>query len=1374
MINNKEVDAVTLSATKKDFYQIWNELLETAGKLSERWSPTSTNESDPGIVLLKVLTAIADKLNYNIDKNTLEAFMPSAAQEESMRKLCDMMGYNMKYYRSATTNVKIAYVGEEPLTSSTEILIDKFTNIKNSDNTVNYVTTVAKTISNTESVVVIPCIEGELVECETDDDNIISITLLDDNFRYYLPETRIAENGIFIYNINDGQVVLSDGEAEWTRVDNLNIQPIGDRVFKFGFDSALNIPYIQFPEDIATIMEDGLKIYYIRTNGVNGNISVNELSTMDEPASWSESYSADGTASAQWDKDVDFTIKNTSSATNGKNPETLKQAYNNYKKTIGTFDTLVTCRDYMNKIYQMTVSETDTTPLVSNIIVSDIRDDINNMVTICSFNDYGICYKDVSLQDENKVDKITHFDLLLYPFKTYNNLSTETDYKNSFTYSELTADEIEAGLTEYKTIAHNIRFPQNGDIACIKVYLKLKAKITTVRKVNKAEEAGVLASIYRAIYSQFNMREIDFNEELVYDDIEKCIEDADTRIKNVLWEDPELVVKACMVGGEEYTLTGLENNSSDTDTDQNRLLYDQLLIRNILAGKIDLFEYVTDFKTDYTEAPSTAKYIKYAKPEASWTLDQGQIVFPRADDTFGELDGGVPRPAQIVKLGSECKLNIRGMANTGTTADITLGDNEVIQFRLPNFFTTVTYPNNVNYYAKLDDKKNGIPADAEYKLKAEEYVLFNYTSKNTDDSGAETMDIHNIVYTAGSILRPNFDLKDSETIKTASTSTSYISWRKTSGYNFNKASATIYPASATDSWQDPTNLMGGMFCLTTEEQIEARERVEVTLDKPFTYYYWNRNDDDEKITADKNRSESEGSPQGYITFEFDSITADGKASYILKDNEYFFYTDKNKLDIAFYGSGTEIVAKMSSGNNLTLIKRYNNAVDTASIVDNGLASQIPWERIDLKAETTSGAWKTLTLTEYQYVTLGTEDTLNYIEPVDTDKTELTNNWIKIYKANYTKSDGTAKQLPAIYIDGLYWEGRSRLDFNMGPEQAQILRRTNRVQDTITGYARVWTSEKEEPPSKFVEFTPAAPNDAEPIKTVTLKSNYGIQGSTDTLDVSISEYDEETDTYQPLNDFKLKLFETKSEVSEKITLNNFADHLTFIDFNELNFGDKPGEITLNTTLSDSAKYGLIMLYYSDPSAETGGENYTAGASFEITSVPDTKVANVSYFNSADTLTPTTTGGSTYKLKLGMQIIQLENVKSIKLIPDTAFKSTVVISDLQEVIGINPKLNYLLTSDEMEKITTDKSIADAQLESVLALIKNTLGSLNDSYYYGSPIDNSSKIDLNTKLDTETMSNARTYFDYNNVNNKFVISEIDANALKNGITLASSSRQ
>ena len=135
MITTKELNEVSLSPTKKDYYQIWNELLELASKISTRWSPDSTNESDPGIVLLKSLVAIADKLNYNIDKNTLEAFMPSASQQESMRKLTEMMGYSMKYYRAANCKVSISYKDSNDISLSTlnTIYFPKFINIKNEE-----------------------------------------------------------------------------------------------------------------------------------------------------------------------------------------------------------------------------------------------------------------------------------------------------------------------------------------------------------------------------------------------------------------------------------------------------------------------------------------------------------------------------------------------------------------------------------------------------------------------------------------------------------------------------------------------------------------------------------------------------------------------------------------------------------------------------------------------------------------------------------------------------------------------------------------------------------------------------------------------------------------------------------------------------------------------------------------------------------------------------------------------------------------------------------------------------------------------------------------------------------------------------------------
>ena len=57
------------SYTNKDFQTIYVELLEAAKTLAKNWDPTISNESDPGVVLLKLNAIIADKNNYTIDKN---------------------------------------------------------------------------------------------------------------------------------------------------------------------------------------------------------------------------------------------------------------------------------------------------------------------------------------------------------------------------------------------------------------------------------------------------------------------------------------------------------------------------------------------------------------------------------------------------------------------------------------------------------------------------------------------------------------------------------------------------------------------------------------------------------------------------------------------------------------------------------------------------------------------------------------------------------------------------------------------------------------------------------------------------------------------------------------------------------------------------------------------------------------------------------------------------------------------------------------------------------------------------------------------------------------------------------------------------------
>ena len=711
MITNKELSEVSLSPTKKDYYQIWSELLDLASKISDRWSPDSTNESDPGIVLLKSLVAIADKLNYNIDKNTLEAFMPSATQQESMRKLTEMMGYTMKYYRAATCKVNVTY--NNPEDQEFQIYFPKFTNVQNEEEDINYVLLEDFMLQTDIPSRQISAIEGELVECETNTDNIIYLTHLDDNHRYILPETNIAENGVFIFNIVDKESGSEESEP-WQQVANLNTQLPGACVFKFGFDSRSNLPYVQFPDDISQIIKDGLRIKYIRTNGLTGNISAKILSKLVVPAIWS---TADDDELVHSLTAEDFTVSNPDAATNGANPESLNAAYNNFKKTIGTFDTLVTCRDYMNKIYQLTKSSTNTSPLVSNAIVSDIRDDINRAVTLCAFDEYGISYYDASLQEtetktftdksdssntveaEVKKDLISHFDLILYPFKTISSLNTKDEFKNSFTYNAENFNRISYDLAKNKSISHTIRLPgydtdtgKSTDIAAIKNYLRLKAKITTIKKVTTEEERDILAKVKEAIFAKFNCHYIDFGEELSTDLIEETIKAADARIKDIDLDEPVLYTTFLMANPntvEEYTLVATDNGNRQGNFDTADRLYNKLVLRNVLAGRIAAFQYDTEFKTEYSEKTYDA------------TLDEnGQDVgalaknYPATDNTILSMDSAFTIEPQ--------------------TDAIKLKQNEVIQFRIPNLMTSTTYPSYVNYYLKLQNSNGkvqyGIPA----------------------------------------------------------------------------------------------------------------------------------------------------------------------------------------------------------------------------------------------------------------------------------------------------------------------------------------------------------------------------------------------------------------------------------------------------------------------------------------------------------------------------------------------------------------------------------------------------------------------------------------------------------------------------------------
>lgn len=1342
MINEQELNISNKSYTKKDFYQIYPEILDIAKKISERWDPSSSNESDPGVVLLKLLAFVADKNNYIIDKSILEAFMPSATQEDSMRKLCDMMGYEKKYYESAITEVTFNYYGQKDENGNDKLgedgtfSINKYSVVSSNDDDINYVLLDEVTLSKQDNVRTVDAIEGTLCPITVGDSNLVKLENLDDLNRFYLPETNIASNGIFI--------TVSGSDVLWKSVKNLNLYPLGNPIFKFGFDSKKQLPYLLFPEDIGDLIGGGLIINYIRTSGVNGNISANKLTKLSSQTSLDTSIDNVYIELGTEEDAKSLGITNSSASKNGCNPESIDDAYNGFKKTIGTFDTLVTCRDYANAIYNLVNPNNNKTPLVSNIQCADIRDHLTRSVNVITYNDYGVTSLDLPIDGNNGTPLINNFDLYLYPLGNYYSYYDDKNYKKSFRPDFTNLSLIEGEIEGYKTLSHNIQIPdaKTGETYCYKAYYDLRARITTTYKVNTLEEANILAHIYDSLYENFNSRKVDWGEEIPFDSILECIENADSRIKNVSLEEPDISLKYMLANGKEEYLINPQALGS------TRAEYLKMLAKNILAGKIALFNYNKEFKFDY-------------------------------DQYEGDFYGG-----ENAAEGKKITTLVTTLTVPSNVSSYTLGPNEVVQFLSPSLATDTTYPSYINYYFKLgsgngevgttavaanltetsasnliqfnniksssfngkvyrkytggtynigylvdqdgykyvetnwnrdilfyyyapnefisgepalgrDAVASHIPANAEYQLLAGDHLYLNYTDSNDVPQYIEYNSEGKIVNgikdmdTSFSIIKPNFELRDSAQEKAISGSL----WKKES--------------------DDIVRYWGiqGMFSLDTNQQIESRYLVKTEIDQTILAY-WKMNNYDNIIDF-KPESEESGNDQWY---------------YILKEGEYFFYTDTNKNGLVILGSGTKILLKGFTDYTAIQNRFKNNSdVDLDKIATDGLAAfnEENWTTIKFYND------ESIIFQEMSTITLTEGDILNSL----TISSNLSNKWEEIENASYTFSDGTSGSLASLYLPtGNSWLVRSRLDLNIGPNLSQkINRRRDRANHNIIPKIDII----------YEDNTSSTISPSFSTQNSYIKSNEPLQTTGGEIDVRIYtiettiENDELVEVKNYINTFALMNYlkvDPKYTTSESAT-ESFSTGTLDDNYTQINLKDMK-DTQLNISIP-SNNYGLIMFYYIPGELESGDSpvNLTA-----------TNSATLSLFNDDNVW-------DSY-LKAGIQVVKVNKSCRLTINNNDDNEGTIQMSNVSIVNGINSKFLDL----NIESGSTEE-------DELLMFLKYYS---DGKFFYNVPIDDSAAIDA------DKMSDPRALFDYNNVCNKFIISELDADTFKDHITLTKSSRK
>ena len=507
----------------------------------------------------------------------------------------------------------------------------------------------------------------------------------------------IAENGIFIkdYNsTNNDFNIPSDGESNpnlWTQVDNIasytNLDSTtNNKIYEFGISPKTNKCYIQFPDDVASNIENGLVIKYIISQGKNGNIKSNTINK------FTNDISVEGSDGNDIILGDIIKISQPESTTNGSDPETLNKAYSNYKKTIGTFDTLVTKRDYANYSYNKT--DLLGNPYVSNIVVADRTDDINNSNYIQTYIPNNTSKS--LIVKKNSGESLNAYNIVLYSLRSVPNIDDADSYDETFYQADVNeVAELISTYDEIKSSQHDIKYdwsesPFGNNLYLFMNIYRFKGNITTYNRLTSQDIKEIRENVTKALYSNFNSRELDFGQELSYEDLVDTIINSDTRIKNIYLDTPTYVT---------YKMNPSETNTENKFTllDSGEIdLWNELVARMFLAGNVQLFDFDDNFQYDLNEISTK--------------------VFPYKDKDNEKTFYG---NAYIKSITSKAEIKV----STNSTNPTSIKKNEAVQVLTPKLVTKTEYT-----FVKVNSTFDYTANDSK-ELNEEHYITIKITGK---------------------------------------------------------------------------------------------------------------------------------------------------------------------------------------------------------------------------------------------------------------------------------------------------------------------------------------------------------------------------------------------------------------------------------------------------------------------------------------------------------------------------------------------------------------------------------------------------------------------------------------------------------------------
>ena len=1050
-----ERELSNLSYTNKDFQQIYPELLDLVKKISYKWDPSTSDESDPGVVLLKLAALMADKNNYNIDKNILELFPLSVTQEANARQIFDQCGYSMKYYRSATTEISFTMINEPAITeedlavlspsgSVTSLTLSEnintrvykipmFTMVSDTDNEVVYTITKDVSLKSDGVTVSADAIQGTVCKYTVNGDPKITTANLDYNNRLYFTEKDIAQNGIFITHVDSADY------DEWRQVENLVIQPIGTLCYKFGLTDDGSLCYIEFPSDIDNIIQNGLNITYVRTFGLDGNIGKKRLNQ----------FFVDTTATRYIESELSSNIQevvvtseninvtNILPSVDGKNPESIDEAYRNYQKIKGTFETLVSLKDYTDFLYS--------DEAVSNCFVCDRTNDVQSSYKVLeSDTNYTKTHKIVK-SDTNGNPELTPFDLKVYGLTYFPTPATPEQFNRTFSIINTVktgSDEdtnwfwAQEAMEDIKSIQHNFKQFLPYEIVMLKNKFPIICRIVPTYKLLESQSSDIISKVTTALYDVLNSRMLNFGDEADYSMIYDTISAADPRIKAVVLDDFSYETWASYYNPlsgkiEEVRIdedaplpeesSGVDPSDENSKTALQQKFRKQIVTRSILAGVTQLFEPEDPFTYSLQNIePDVHGNITHVTTNTDFDLE-----FTQADSIMSRKE---------------------------------VGENENIILTAPNYINVnngyssyVKFIHNVGgtVYDGVTEKTVVVKRNQDYELSTNEFIMFFWKTEDDDTapykyykySGGATSDANIINSTNALVVQPRTEDEAFPYAVPFSLLASLPDGEgTTSGLSVNSTDG-VSPVMDLTSFIGSYKFSGSQYVLTGSHTITPRRlnRIHINNTENGTNnVFWILNSvKDGRCELFTSNTENERSH-----------------TYTLQSGEYFIYSNASRTQIVMLGQGTVI---SRTGNTQTswsveqvsyndFIAEGLDYIDSPTSDGNSLTK---WWTIDKDTDVYA--------TEMLFHQLGPETklTLTYNGPEETrpKKIRFSNSGVYAiphegaaeepvnlaqYTISYQDSEGKETTLPVRTNDSLAWTGKSILNINTSPTNPQKL------------------------------------------------------------------------------------------------------------------------------------------------------------------------------------------------------------------------------------------------------------------------------------------------------------------------------------------------